>query len=190
MSTLSTNDKPAPDMRPGVVLERLGEPVAGAPVLFVHQCPLEAILRHAQRGRLCEVGGFLLGSVFCQDQAQPGLGYVEVEHFLPAAETRAGGASLTFTHDTWADLARQSAERYPKSILLGWYHTHPNLGVFLSGYDFFIQRNFFSQFWQIALVVDPRREKFSFFQWQDQAMVDSGFVLIRESTPAGAATNG
>ena len=191
MSTVSANKRPAPDDRPGAVLQGLGQPRAGVPAIYVHERPLQTILNHADRGRRREVGGFLLGGVYRRDEShQRGL-YVEIEHFLPAAETRAGGASLTFTHDTWAALSRESAERYPKSILLGWYHTHPNLGVFLSGYDLFIQRHFFSQFWQLALVVDPRRKTFCFFQWQDEAMVDSGFVLIKHAAyPSETAADG
>ena len=68
-----------------------------------------------------------------------------------------GGASLTFTHETWADLHSQVEQKYPTEMIVCWHHTHPGFGVFLSGYDQFIHRNFFPEPWQIALVVDPRR---------------------------------
>ena len=39
--------------------------------------------------------------------------------------------------------------------VVGWYHTHPGFGVEFSEMDLFIQRNFFPDSAQIALVTDP-----------------------------------
>ena len=64
--------------------------------------------------------------------------------------------------------------------LLGWQHTHPGLGVFLSEQDLFIHRNFFAEAWQIALVVDPRRQDFAFFHWRQGQVRDCGFVCVAD----------
>ena len=39
--------------------------------------------------------------------------------------------------------------------IVGWYHSHPNFGIFLSDRDCFIQDHFFNGPGQIAYVVDP-----------------------------------
>jgi proteasome lid subunit RPN8/RPN11 len=39
--------------------------------------------------------------------------------------------------------------------VVGWYHSHPDLGVFFSGTDRRTQRAFFNQPHCIGLVVDP-----------------------------------
>ena len=57
---------------------------------------------------------------------------------------------------------------------MGWYHTHPDFGVFLSGHDVFIHRHFFGQPLQVAYVVDPIRQTRGFFQWRDDALVEVG----------------
>jgi proteasome lid subunit RPN8/RPN11 len=41
--------------------------------------------------------------------------------------------------------------------VVGWYHSHPNLGVFFSGTDRKTQRDFFNQSHSLGLVVDPIR---------------------------------
>ncbi|MCA9153303.1 MAG: Mov34/MPN/PAD-1 family protein [Planctomycetales bacterium] len=145
--------------------------------IFVHESVLESILDYSEQDLRQERGGFLIGG-FYHDQRQ----YIEVRSFLPATETRAGAASLRFTHDTWASLTREVDQRFPDELVVGWQHTHPNLGVFLSGYDLFIHRNFFRETWQVALVVDPVRQEFRFFQWQADEIVDCGFICVQSES--------
>jgi proteasome lid subunit RPN8/RPN11 len=143
----------------------------GAAVLVIAEQVLEEIIEYSDRGRRCEVGGFLLGGV--SGDKTP---FVVIKHFHPAVQAVSGAASLTFTHETWADLHRQVEQKYPGEMVVGWHHTHPGFGVFLSGYDLFIHRNFFPEVWQVALVVDPRRQEFGFFQWREGEVKDCGFL--------------
>jgi proteasome lid subunit RPN8/RPN11 len=153
----------------------------GSPPVFVYDGVLASVIGHSESDLRRELGGFLLGGLHQDRQV-----YVEVRAFLPAAATGSRASSLTFTHDTWAEMTRRAEADYPGELVLGWQHTHPGLGVFLSAYDLFIHRHFFSQPWQIAMVVDPRARQFSFFQWHDGSVVDCGFVWIpgnREPRP-------
>ena len=52
--------------------------------------------------------------------------------------------------------------------MVGWYHTHPGVGIFLSGMDLFIHQNFFTQMWHVAYVLDPRARTSGFFCWNRQ----------------------
>jgi proteasome lid subunit RPN8/RPN11 len=56
---------------------------------------------------------------------------------------------------------------YPdeSAVIVGWYHTHPGFGIFLSGMDQFIHQNFFIQLWHVALVLDPVARRSGFFCW-------------------------
>jgi len=143
--------------------------------ILVHETILEEILDYSEQDAQRELGGFLTGGVF-GGQRQ----HVEVRHFLPAVDARSKVTSLTFTHDTWAAMTRGVSLRHPNDVVIGWQHTHPGFGVFLSGYDLFIHRHFFSEPWQIALVVDPRRHELGFFQWRDDQVTDCGFVCVRD----------
>ena len=68
---------------------------------------------------------------------------------------------------------------HPELDIVGWYHTHPDFGIFLSSHDLFIHRHFFAQTLQVAYVVDPIRQTRGFFQWRDSALVQvSGFFLM------------
>ncbi|MDA1050072.1 MAG: hypothetical protein O3C40_06280 [Planctomycetota bacterium] len=144
--------------------------------IYIREATLEQILNYSEQDIGHEIGGFLLGGLHV-DQGE----YIEIRHFLPAFDARSRAASLTFTHETWARLTRDVDEQFPGEVVLGWHHTHPNFGIFLSAYDLFIHRHFFSEPWQVALVVDPHRQEFGFFQWRQDEVVDCGFICVGES---------
>ena len=83
-------------------------------------------------------------------------------------------ASFTYTHDSWEEITRERDRLHPDLDIVGWYHTHPDFGIFLSSHDVFIHRHFFGQPLQVAYVVDPIRQTRGFFQWRDDALVEVG----------------
>lgn len=140
---------------------------AGAHRVLVRSALLPEILRFSESHPQVEIGGFLLGR---HDGR-----CVTVRNFIPARNARSRGASLKFTHETWADAGRRREAEFPDDEIVGWHHTHPNLGVFLSASDRFIQESFFREPWQIAMVVDPQRRELAFFQWLDGKITPCGF---------------
>jgi proteasome lid subunit RPN8/RPN11 len=112
-----------------------------------------------------EVAGFLIGP---QPEKQPDGRYVvHISDTIIAKHTRMHGASVTYTPESWRYINDKLAELYPDetAIIVGWYHTHPSFGIFLSGMDQFIHQNFFTQLWHVALVLDPVARKSGFFCW-------------------------
>ncbi len=71
-------------------------------------------------------------------------------------------------------LRRMRGRRFTKSKtsppgerIVGWYHSHPGFGVFLSEHDTFIHRNFFSSPDHVAWVYDPHTDEEGCFGWVD-----------------------
>lgn len=116
-----------------------------------------------------EVGGILVGQ-WCLDEN--GEQFVVVEHALPARHTRQGSVYLTFTQDSLVDIHEQIDTNYKGQMIVGWYHTHPSMGVFLSHYDTWLHSNFFPEPWQVALVVEPVSATAGFFVRQRQGVLD------------------
>lgn len=167
-----TADSAQTKRRPG---RAIGTIYDDAYPIVIHEGVLEEILDYSEEDMQRELGGFLLGCV--SDESRR---FVEIRHFLPAVDARSKAASLTFTHETWAHLTRQASETFPEDVVVGWQHTHPGFGIFLSGYDLFIHQHFFREPWQVALVVDPRQQDMGFFQWHEGQIVDCGFVCMQE----------
>jgi proteasome lid subunit RPN8/RPN11 len=152
---------------------RLGSIPPGAPPVFFHTAALEAILDFSLAEPDRECGGFLLGGWYRDRMA-----YVEVQEFLAAAGSVSAFSSLTFTHASWAMLHRHLESRRPPTILLGWHHTHPGLGISFSRHDRFIQDHFFCRPWQVATVVDPRQRELGLFQWVDGRIENTGVLVV------------
>lgn len=114
-----------------------------------------------------EVGGILLGD-YCRDQAGP---LTRVTDIIIADTAEASLTHVTFTHESWTQIHRQLDQRHDGSRIVGWYHTHPGFGPFLSAHDLFIQQNFFNDPRHLALVLDPVQNTFAVFGWREGAIV-------------------
>jgi len=125
------------------------------PAAYVRCCA------HAGSDLAHEVGGALVGR-WCVD-SPTGQPYLVIEAVLAARHTRHGPAYLTFTQDSLVALNEDLEERYPGRLMLGWYHTHPRMGIFLSGQDLWIHEHFFAEPWQVALVIEPVTRAGGFF---------------------------
>lgn len=119
-----------------------------------------------------EVGGVLIGTI--ERGAPP-----RVRASIRAAAADEAAAQLTFTQATWEHIHRELETEYPGLQIVGWYHSHPGYGLFLSEQDMFIHNNFFQNRSQIALVVDPVAGDEAVFAWSEDG-VDEYFR--REST--------
>lgn len=136
-------------------------PAGAGPTVFVSARALADMTRHAAEDLDRERGGVLVGTAAASAEGV----LVSVEGMIPALHTDASRGSVTFTHDTWEQINREKDRNWPDRRIVGWYHTHPGFGLFLSEYDRFIHRSFFDLPWQIALVIDPRANQSGVFGW-------------------------
>jgi proteasome lid subunit RPN8/RPN11 len=136
--------------------------------VFIEEPALRAAQAHALSSPTREVAGVLVGP---PPEKQPDGRYrVHISDTIIARHTVMQGASVTYTPESWRYMNDQLTLRYPDEtgIMVGWYHTHPGFGIFLSGMDLFIHQNFFTQIWHVALVLDPRARSAGFFGWDRQ----------------------
>lgn len=122
-----------------------------------------------------ETGSILLGTPLQHD----GKTHVVISVFIEAKYADATASTLTFTHETWNYVHTEQGRLYPNLKIVGWQHTHPGYGVFLSGFDLFIHENFFNLPFQVAYVIDPVRKNRGFFQWKNNKVQKlGGFYLF------------
>jgi proteasome lid subunit RPN8/RPN11 len=133
---------------------------------------LRRIRQHARSSMSAEICGVLIGSA--ADQA------TIVEASIPGEEARQGGSHVTFTQDTWTHIYQVKDSQYPDKRIVGWYHSHPGFGIFLSEHDTFIHRNFFSNANQIAWVFDPHSDEEGCFAWRRDEIVRVTQIAVRD----------
>ena len=142
--------------------------------VYIRQSTLEDIEKLSKSDTKREVGSILLGNVL-EDMGKI---HVVISDYIEAKYTDASAASLTFTHETWDYVYTEQNKHHADKKIVGWQHTHPGYGVFLSSYDTFIQENFFNLPFQLAYVVDPVQGQRGFFQWKnDKIQKLDGFYI-------------
>ncbi len=144
--------------------------------IFLDRKTADAIERHALSDTSVELGGILLGKE-CLDPAT-GQPFVWITQALEAKHYANTQASFTYTHDSWEEITRERDRLHPDCDIVGWYHTHPSFGIFLSHHDVFIHQHFFAQPLQVAYVVDPINQSRGFFQWRDGGLVQVGGYFL------------
>ena len=155
-------------------------PGESQPVVLVHQTALLQINAHSRSRLDCELGGALLGHAY---RYKTGV-VVEVKAALPAVSSDHGPVHFTFSADSWSKLHRDRTAHYAQLDIIGWFHTHPDLGVFYSSDDVVVHSAAFTQPWHVGLVVDPVREEAAFFGWVEGALRPfDGFYELRERQP-------
>lgn len=159
---------PAREMRIAGLRRPVGHPTPAAVDILINEPAFRDAQAHALSSLDREVAGMLIGPA---PEKQPDGRYVvHVSDVIIAKHTRMHGASVTYTPESWRYVTDRLHERYPneEAVIVGWYHTHPGFGIFLSGMDLFIHQNFFTQKWHIALVLDPLARRSGFFCWDRQ----------------------
>ena len=145
------------------------------PRVFVSLASMMTLDEHGDGDRVRMLGGLLMGRI---GEDVDGL-YVQVLDVLPARFVENDSLQIRFTRATWDDLAERCLRRCPDLQRVGWYHTNPGHGVFLSDADVYIHRHFFDGPGQIAYVYDPVHRRRAFFRWSaGKIQAVRGFALF------------
>jgi proteasome lid subunit RPN8/RPN11 len=131
--------------------------------VVISQEAFKLICEHAASDTSVELCGVLAGRLARDDQGP----YLLVEQAIRGVATRRTGSQVTFTHETWEQIHGEMESNFPDLRIVGWYHTHPGFGIFLSDMDQFIQDNFFNLPHNIAFVYDPISEERGLFIWKN-----------------------
>ncbi|MCF0132968.1 MAG: LysM peptidoglycan-binding domain-containing protein [Blautia sp.] len=131
--------------------------------IYIKQDVYKALEKYALADTAHERGTIILGD-YCEEMGKT---HVVISNFIEARYTDASASTLTFTHETWDYVHKEQDAKYPDKKIVGWQHTHPSYGIFLSNYDLFIHENFFNLPFQVAYVIDPIQNLRGFFQWKN-----------------------
>ena len=164
-------------------------PVVDSPDFRIHMSPTthEKILVHARESTRVEVCGILVGKPRRDKQGA----WLEIVDVIRGEHAASQGAQVTFTHETWDHINQQMDTKFKEFKNVGWYHTHPGFGVFLSNFATFIHQSFFPGPSQVAFVVDPVHGEEGFFVWKQGKTVPARVfwignrVVVSDPRPEG-----
>jgi len=174
--TPEPTELPPPGLREGTALTPVRGSSSSSLPVYADQRVIGGMLKRASEGGDYEVGGFLLGGY----HIHAGERYVDLTAQVPAFKARSKRTSLEFDNDAQREFHDTVDQRFPGKVVLGWYHTHPGYGVFLSGHDLFVHKNFYSAPHHVAVVVDPKagpRKQMGVFVWES-GEISSAYALL------------
>lgn len=146
--------------------------------IFIRQSSYIDILTSARENKDNEIGGILIGGYYLDQQSRNP--FIIIEHSITAEKGIDTRASFTFTHEAMEEVYRIKDEEYSEYPIVGWFHSHPTFGIFLSSADRFIQESFFSKEWQVAYVVDPHSNTIGFFRLSQGSIIPCREVYLFE----------
>jgi len=110
---------------------------------YIYSIPLDIIDQQEQ-------GGFLLGSY----KEGPGkLFDIQIEQLIDIIPEQQSISNIEFGQQSW-QMLDVALNTHPDLNLIGWFHTHPGHGVFLSEQDINVSYTYFNKPYQIALLLD------------------------------------
>ena len=107
------------------------------------------------QGAIPEVGGFLMGNHCFVDDVHID---VIIDEFVPFVPEYHDVFKIEIGTQTLVQELGDAQDKHPTMDVIGWFHTHPGHGLFLSNSDLSVQKHF-SQPYQIAMEIDSLTER-------------------------------
>lgn len=132
-----------------------------ANLVFITKDCRKRMTDHLRSGST-ELGGLLLGTAYVPQELGAVVKgcIVVIQRVVESEQCRTSSVSLAMDTEVW-DRARGLLG--PGTQVVGWYHSHPNLGAFFSGTDRRTQRAFFNYGYSVGVVIDPIRDEQAWF---------------------------
>lgn len=146
--------------------------------IYISQPTYKEIHRFTKNKTTNESGGMLVGTII----EEFGKTNIVISGFVEAKFCEATPTTLKFTHETWEYVHKEIEKKHPGKKIVGWIHTHPDFGIFLSEYDKFIHQNFFNEDYQVAYVVDPIQHIEGFYFWINEKIEKCKGFYIYDKT--------
>ena len=152
--------------------------------VFIFQAALDEMWKHVRSNSPLECAGGLFGHPFIKPEALEPRGiqitFVIVAVAVPYQTTENSRGHVRVTAEALAQADAYVAREHAGLRPVGWYHSHPGLGVFLSGHDSVITRSIFNAPWHLAIVLDPvRNDPPGIFRGPEQERLP-GYRILRE----------
>lgn len=132
--------------------------------------------REEEEGFTPEIGGFLLGQyAFYENDTDY---KVSLEEFVPITPESHTVFQLEFSTKSLVKELGDAQDRFPHLSVLGWFHTHPGHGLFLSKPDLVIHKGFFREKYQLAMEIDNLSENMDtgFFTRTKQGRINNSLT--------------
>lgn len=147
--------------------------------IYITKHTVNQVWQHVKKTSQIETGGILVGYPFrCTSNEK--IMFVVVCGAIEQDTARRTATQFTVFPEDIQSAREKMAVNFPGMLVVGWYHSHPGHGVFLSTQDMVIVRSIYNAAWHLALVIDPIQNKSAFFYGMKGIRLDS-WVILKET---------
>ncbi|HZE93377.1 MAG TPA: hypothetical protein VEZ49_01625 [Gemmatimonadales bacterium] len=127
-----------------------GRPSSRSPYpIFFQQEAVIALQEHLKSSPTQAIFGFLIGDVYRDPET--GVLYTVIDKTLKLSQAIYGDKTEVVVSRLWDRMQEQLGKA--SASLLGWYHSHPGQGGFLTPHDVETHEKFFTDPWHVAILV-------------------------------------
>jgi proteasome lid subunit RPN8/RPN11 len=164
------NIPPPPQSRivnPKIVASRTYE-------LYMSKSSLDKIMEHCRSysDQKLEVMGFLMGDVCIWNES-----VFTLVRDVVTTDLDSTNVSVKFQREGFEGLFSKLEDLPFDYVIVGWYHSHPGLGCFLSSKDLETQRRMFKKPFHTALVLDPINDEIVAYKLKGDEYVEREFAV-------------
>src|SRR2546423_7861057 len=117
--------------------------------IFFQQEAVIALQEHLKGSPTQAIFGFLIGDLYRDPET--GVLYTIIDKTLKLSQPIYGDKTEVVVSRLWDRMQEQLAKA--SASLLGWYHSHPGQGGFLTPHDVETHQKFFTDPWHVAVLV-------------------------------------
>ncbi|KYK31054.1 MAG: hypothetical protein AYK19_17560 [Theionarchaea archaeon DG-70-1] len=128
--------------------------------IYIYEDTIKGAINHCMQYGNLEAIGLLLGRRY----RYSGREYVLIVDQIEV-KSRSSHTFVEFDREAFSHIGGVlESEIHQKDFLVGWYHSHPNFGCWLSDIDIETQTTYFYEKYHSALVIDPVKRYLRFFK--------------------------
>ena len=151
--------------------------------VYIYKDVLEKIKKLCKKAKL-EIIGYLIGNIYKWSDKK----YIVIEDQLFIIGAIHSDKYSTSQIEGVAGKYEKKFQKLKRKKnneelrIVGWWHSHPGFGCFLSRTDLHTQEFFFPESYQVALVVDPIKDELEFFTLDskiDQRYKKLSYAIIK-----------
>lgn len=135
--------------------------------VYILESAYRKMLNHVKEDKNVECGGVLVGSPFQTSDHKTV--FVIIKDVIRNESRDRSVVHFTVSPEEVKRTRKYIAENCAGEMAIGWYHSHPGHGIFLSGLDMTIVKGVYNAPWNIAWVIDSIRQQEGVFYGADGA---------------------
>ena len=142
--------------------------------VYITKISMDKIMEHCKEysERRLEVMGFLIGDVYKWKKSV----FILVKD-VATTDLESTNISVRFDKGGYERLFDGLDDLHYDYVIVGWYHSHPGLGCFLSSKDVDTQKRMFKRSFHTALVVDPIKKEMKAYKLKGDGYVEKRFAV-------------